>query len=251
MNQIDFLILLLYLFTCSALGFYKLRFVVNIRNYVLGTGKFSTPVLISTFFATAIGTGATVGITNSIHKFGIVFALPLMCVFISRITTAEILAMSKKRFSNLLTLNQIMYQEYKNSGLLISNCTSLLQCIGSVTLQLIGMGNLLTYFFGIPYPISVTFIALFINFYCFLGGIRSVVITDFFQFIVFFISLPIACGVIFKEIGGFQALKTVVVQDYQAVKFDTSTISTFLAGPVVPMPILPELNAVKTSVPFT
>ena len=94
-----------------------------------------------------------------------------------------------------------MKKLYGYIGLYITSVASFFHGIGILALQIVALGLLFEHFLAIPYEYGVLIAMGVITMYSALGGIRAVAFTDVFQFLIFVIILPIACGYISIKIG--------------------------------------------------
>lgn len=229
MHLLDFGIIGSYFLICITLGLTKSKLVKNIKDYTLGRSHFSTAVLVSTIFATSISSSSSIGKIENIYKYGLIYAVPSLFIFIYWLITAKLFARVIDRFRNCLSLNEIMQNVYGKPGLVLTNCSTLIDSIGFITIQFVGIGSLLSYFFGVPYLVGVLIAFFIIALYSFFGGIRAVLITDVFQFAIFFIAFPIAGSFLYRDVGGYEGIKTVINNNYKSIYFDRSNIWLFFS----------------------
>jgi len=229
MQSLDVAIVFVYLLGCIILGISKSKLVQNIKDYTLGNNHFSTAMLVSTIFATSISSSSSVGKIENIYKYGLIYAAPSLFIFIYWLITARIFAKIADRFKGCLSLNEIMQNTYGAPGLVLTNCSTLIDSIGFITIQFVGMGTLLSYFFNIPYLAGVLTAFFVVTFYSFWGGIRSVLVTDVFQFLIFFIVFPIACGFLYRDVGGYESIRGIISNNYKSLHSSTGNLWVFFS----------------------
>ncbi|MFQ3307571.1 MAG: Na+/proline symporter [Candidatus Midichloriaceae bacterium] len=203
-NILDITIVGLYLFVCLVIGFYNSGKIKNLKEYTVGNRNFPTAILVATIFATSIGAHATIGTVDLIYRVGIVFLVARLCLPISLFILSYLFANNLQKFSHLISFTDIMKELYGEIGCTITKVLLLCYNIGILAGQAISIGYLFNYFFGMTYFWGIILGFGVITIYSSLGGILAVAFTDFFQFTIFFIALPVACGVAYNDMGGYE-----------------------------------------------
>ena len=203
LSFVDIAIVVVYMVTCLAIGFYKSSKIKNIREYAIGNRDFSTLVVVSTLFATFVS-AVRIGEISNVYAYGLVFAIPFCLIPINWTIVKFVYAKNIWRFDGCISMSEIMERLYGNLGKNMTNIAALLNGIGILTIQAVAIGLLLQYFFSISYFSGVLIGMTSITVYSSIGGIRAVVLTDVFQFLIFFVALPVACGYSFHQVGSFR-----------------------------------------------
>ena len=201
--MIDIAIVSVYLGVCVFIGFYKIKKLRNIREYVLGDGNVSTFVLASSFFATAMGAGSCIGAIAIIYKKGALYAFPQFFSFLYWVIMGQIFSRDLSRFRKFISLSEIMSFLYGKVAGWISSAMIIINGLGVIAVQMTALGHVAKYFFSIDYAAGALVGGGVILLYSFYGGFKPVVMTDFFQTSLFFVALPIACGFLLKKVGNF------------------------------------------------
>lgn len=108
------------------------------------------------------------------------------------------------KFRRFITLSEGMTFLYGRMAGWISTIMIIINGIGTVALQITAIGHVANYFFGFDYVIGAAVGAGVMLAYSVYGGFRPIVMTDFFQSVLFFLALPIACGFMLKNFGNAQ-----------------------------------------------
>lgn len=239
---IDLAIIAAYMLLCLYVGCKGIGKIRNIKDYTLGSGNISTATLVATLYATYLGAGATIGTVERVSAIGAVFAVTLFVKPISWWLAYIIFGKNIKQFKGYITSADIMMSLYGNFGRFISIICSVLLNVATVAAQAIAIGYLLSYFLEIPLALGVFIGMGTIIFYSAIGGVRAVVVTDVFQFSIFYVLFPILCGLLLYEMGGWEKVNEMIPADKWSMKIDTSDKAYIFWGSILYM-ILPEHSA--------
>ena len=158
------------------------------------------------------------------------------------------------KFSKHITLSSIMFELYGNVGGWTTNVCVLVASISALAIEVTAIGYLFEYFFGLDYKLGAIIGFSIITIYCILGGIKAVAITDVFQFIIFFIGFPLACGYIYNDAGGINEIIEKVPHRHKSTDFLFNNTSLFLGYsfwsilPVISAPFIQRLLMAKNRV---
>jgi SSS family solute:Na+ symporter len=203
---IDFSIVVIYLLACLIIGFKKENKVKNLKEYAIGSGNISTFALIAMIFSTHIGAGATVGEVERIFTLGMFYAAAYIFNPFFWIITAKIYTNNIENFRGCISLTDIMYKLYGPTGRWLTVFFSIILSVGLVATQFSAIGFLLEHFFAVQFQFGVIFGGLIICMYVAFGGAKAIITTDVFQFIIFYIAIPLACALAFAHVNGIEGL---------------------------------------------
>ena len=200
--SIDIAIVAGYMAVCLVIGLFKYGKIKNIRDYTLGIKPFSTPVLFATTFATMVSV-RYIGDVSKIYELGLVYIIPLFFVSLSWLVLAKLLAPNLQLFRsrNFISLSDIMEYWYGSTGRWVTNFLSIFLSVALTAVNTIAIGYLLHYFLGIPENTGMFVGLLIVTSYSVVGGVTSVAFTDVFQFLIFFLILPIACFIAYQNVN--------------------------------------------------
>lgn len=210
---IDMLLICAYLLLCLYIGCRKAGNIRNIKDYAIGVGNISTPILVATIYATHLGAGATIGIMEKIYHIGLSFALIELLFSPIRWIITLVIYRNIEQFKNCLTPSDIMARLYNSPGRIVMNVGVLINSIAIVAAQIVALGYLMHYFLEIPIFICVLVGAGTVIIYSMMGGIRAVVVTDVLQFALFYVILPISCVLFIKQIGGWGTVYNLIPEE--------------------------------------
>lgn len=204
--MIDVSIIISYLILSLIVGFVKGRNVKTMKDFSIASQSYSTPVLMATIIATNIGGSATIGNTQKIFTFGIIFILVILAEPIFMMFIAYFMAHRMGKFKGMLSVGEIMGKLYGKPARCITGISSTLLSIGVVGAQIVAIGYLLNFFTGIPYFWGVLIGCGTVTCYSTFGGIRAVTSTDVLQFFILIITIPMICVMALDHIGGYSKL---------------------------------------------
>ena len=206
--SIDFLIVYTFLAITLVIGIRAGKGVKDIRDYVIANKSFGTGALVLTYLATNITGAGVLHVADLIFSKGIIIVVAGLGVMISYIITAFFIAPKIIRFSNCLTMGDLMKELYGPLSGIIAGILGFLTTISIAGMDLIGISIICETLLGIKASWVIIIIALLLAIYSARGGIRSVTATDIFQFLVFIIGLPTIAYFILNKAGGIQAVFT-------------------------------------------
>lgn len=228
LHAIDITIIIGYLVFCLVIGLMKFGKIKNIRDYTLGTRPFSSTVLVATTFATMIGSKQIIGNIGKVYEMGVVFVIPLFFVPLCWIILAKIFVPSLPFFhkQKFMSLSDIMEYYYGILGRWVTNVISIIVTMGVTATSAIAIGYLLHYFLNTPEILGMFIGVSIVTIYSAFGGIMSVAFTDVFQFLIFFIALPVASISSFQEVGSLNAVISILPQSHLSI--DKSNVVLFI-----------------------
>lgn len=203
LHPIDYGIIALYIIVLFGIGFRFARSKLeDTEDYLLAGRTLTLPAFVATLVSTWYG--GILGVGEFSYRYGLsnwfVFGLPY---YIFAAIFAFFLA-GKVRETNLYTIPDRLYEFYdRKTGLLGSLFTFLMISPAPYILMLAVLINLL---FGWSMVLSVTAGTLFSIIYVYFGGFRSVVKTDFFQFILMFLGFILILTIAVSRFGGWHFL---------------------------------------------
>ena len=229
---IDMVIVLSYMVGCVILGFIKFDQIKNIRDYTLGSRPFTTTVLIATTFATAISAHKTIGSVGKSYSMGLVFILSMFLIPIGWFIMARLLSNNLQFFhqKQFLTLGEIMEYWYGKTGKWLTSICAIAFTLGITAGGSIAIGKLFHYFFGMNETLSMLVALGIVTLYSTFGGIKAVAITDVFQFLIFYIALPIACAIGYHNIGGYHTIINSLPSSHLTIDGDNIMLFLGMAG---------------------
>ncbi len=204
--MIDNLIIAAYLVIVLVYGFYKSRNITTMRQFSIAEQNYSLPIMVATVTATAIGGGATFGITSSVFTEGVVYILiafgnPLNLLLVSQFFVDKI-----DGLNDCISVGDIMEKFYGKPARIIAGLCGGFYSAAAIGGQVTAIGFIVNYFLGWPFIIGVLIGCGALVIYSTFGGIKAVTATDLLQFAVLIIAVPMVCNIGLNLVGGYNAL---------------------------------------------
>lgn len=252
----DILIIGGYLLACLIIGLYKSTKVKGIKDYAIGDKNFSTLVIISTIFATFMSANQIIGKTEQIYKLGLVFGAAILFIPLNWIIVKNIYAKNISRFDGCISMSEIMEKLYGNCGSIVSSIIIIITAVGILAIQVTAIAYLFQYFLDLSYAQGVLIGIGILTFYSALGGVRAVALTDVFQFLIFFLILPIACGYAYFKAGGYENIITSLPESHFTLYNNGSLLLffsyvLFIVAPAIHAPYAQRLLMAKNKKQLT
>lgn len=204
--MIDSIIIGIYLVGVLIVGLISGRNIKDVHEYSVAKNTFSTFVLMAAIFATLVGGGSTMGVSEKVFSTGIVFLLLCLCFIIRDIITAFFIVPRFDQFGDCLTVGDIMAKYYGRTGKILVGVAGTLQGSVFLGMQVAASGHLFNYFLDLPYAWGVVIGMGVVIVYSAFGGIRAVTITDVVQFSVLIVAIPMTFTIGVDMVGGFPGL---------------------------------------------
>ncbi len=189
-HLVDIGIVSAYLLFTMYVGLRSGKNVKTLRQFAISDRKFSTPFLVGTIFATVIGATSILSRSERIFTAGMIFIILSFTRPISTYLVGHFIAPRSERFMGLLSIGHIMGALYGKKAQLITGIAAGLDAISTVACQVTAIGFLFNYFLGISFELGVFIGYAIIIGYTAFGGMKSVVTTDFLQFLFVLVILP-------------------------------------------------------------
>lgn len=204
--NVDYCIILIYLFAMLAVGIFVGRDVVNLKDYAIANKQYGTPILMLTMMATFMGGGTTTGNTSAIYSAGIIWVIVSMAFVISACFAAKYMAPKfDERFEGMLSSGDLIKYFYGSTAEKFASIVCIVSCVLVVTIQLIALGHVFNQFMNIPIIWGVLIAGGTLIVYSSFGGIKSVTITDVIQFGILIVMVPIIASIVVNDVGGIRA----------------------------------------------
>ena len=181
-------------------GLLASRRVKTLKEFSIGNKDFSTATLTSTIVATWTGGGFMFYALQNIYTNGLQFIIPLIGSSLCLLLTGQVLAVRMGEFLNKISVAESMGDLYGPIVRIITAISGILGAIGSLAIQFQVIAKMLTLLLGFKGPGVTIAAASIVILYSAFGGIRSVIITDLFQFIAFVIFIPILALIVWNHL---------------------------------------------------
>jgi SSS family solute:Na+ symporter len=202
---IDWVIVVVYLIGSLLIGVYANKFIHSTRAYLIGGGRSGTSLNVATYIGTGLGlvTLMYASIDGFSHGFAFV-TLALIGLAVGLILGSTGLVIGPLRRLNLMTISEYFEKRYSRNVRVVGG--SICALAGIVNMGLFPkMGaTFITYATGLHVSVEdptivvniiTSILIIMVLIYTVLGGMVSVIITDYIQFVV--LSIGMALGVYF------------------------------------------------------
>ena len=205
--SLDYLIVYTFLLITLVIGLRAGRGVKDIREYATASKMFGTGALVLTWLATDVAGETVLDMASSVRTVGIIQPLAVFggCG-IALLLQAIFFAPKFTKFPDCLTMGDVMGKLYGANSKIITGILGLLTTICVAGMELIALGLLCESLLGLDYRWGVGVGGLILAMYSAHGGIKSVTVTDVFQFLVLLVVLPIIAVWALDYAGGIQAI---------------------------------------------
>lgn len=242
---------LLFLFVTVIIAATQSRGIETFENFALSKGFFGQYAVLFTIVASFVGGGVIMGTANETFSTGIVYVVGLSGFAVQLVLTGLVVAPRFQRFSNFLSLGDIVRQAYGQRAQILMGIFWLIFCVGLIAVQIKALGALFSLFIPASPTVNALIGASIVIGYCTFGGIRAVVATDVFQFIMMVIALPLLLFFALNALGGVEGFLARVPQDFLTLpghstwpKIITLFLSFLFADALIP-PVVQRLLMVQ------
>lgn len=204
-STFDVVITALYIVGMFGLGVYFATKINNTQEYFLGSRSWGWMLIAFTIIATNLGAGYTVGASGKAVSEGVSAVWFLTAQSLSFIVLAYIMV---PRIYPLkaLTIAEFFEDRYSKGLRWVAGITL---CAGTFALlpaQVVAGTRIVQMLTGFEYESCFVFIGLIIIVYTAMGGLPSVVYTDFLQTLLIALGFVVAVPILLNNAGGFHSL---------------------------------------------
>ncbi|MGK7379671.1 sodium:solute symporter family protein [Planococcus sp. 1R117A] len=200
-------ILVVYMVSVIAIGWYMKSRVHNETDYLAAGGKLGVWVGGATLAATQMSAGTAIGSVGFHYQVGYNYSWIWISIWASWVIMALFIAPKMKSFFNThraLTIPDLLGTRFESNAIRIISVVILIICFGmTIVAELVGGSYLLNVVFGLPETIGVLILAGVFILYTVLGGLFAIAYTDFLQMMVFAVGFLVAVPFAISAAGGF------------------------------------------------
>ena len=188
----------------------------SLKKYALGDKKYGAAALTFTFVATFIGAATTTGGVANIFQDGLIYTLVHIASIIAFLFFAFGISHKMHHFRDCISVGSIMNKLYGKNTRIISSSISIITSLLIISAQILALSFVCELLPGINKNMAVTISGFIVVLYSVRGGIKSVAFTDFIQFAVLVLVIPLlAFTVLAKTDGVIELFKQVPVEKLQ------------------------------------
>ncbi|XP_069115976.1 sodium-coupled monocarboxylate transporter 2-like [Argopecten irradians] len=190
----DYVVIAIFLCICMGIGVYygyQTNKNPTLENYFLGNRRLLLLPVSMSLFVTFLSAISLMGVPAEVYAFGVigvyVFAANSFSVLIASVTIVPLLYPL-----GLTSTYEYLQMRFRSKGVrILGTMIGMLQTIAYMGVTLYAPALALQIVAGIPLWLSLVVIGLVGTAYTAIGGIKSVVWTDVFQFVMIFIGIAI------------------------------------------------------------
>jgi SSS family solute:Na+ symporter len=202
-GTIDLVVIALYFVFILIVGMISYRKVKNETDYSLAGRSLGYPTLIGAITATAIGSGATLGVGGLSHNFGIVVVWSIIAYALGLLGFSVIAGVIRR--IKYWTIPEVLLARYGNTARIISAVFLLLGLIALFGVQVAALGTVFTAvggtLWGVTYGQAVLVAGAVMIAYTFAGGMFALAYTEIVQAVLLLVILGVLLPVfLFKGI---------------------------------------------------
>ncbi len=222
-------IVAIYLVAILLLGLWSGRRIESMQQFAVAGRNFTSLAIFATLSASFIGGGFSIGNAEKVYLFGITNIAALWGFSLKEIMVGTFIAPRMGRFSDVISVGDIMKHDYGTAGKIITGIFSFLLCTGIVGAQVGGIGIVFHAFTGMPHTLGILIGCGIVIAYTSFGGMRAIVFTDIVQFLVLAVAMPVALWLGVRQAGGWAVVKAAVPLSHWQIPGDTMTTVAFLS----------------------
>ncbi len=189
------------------IGLYYGRGVNTIQTYAVGDRKFSTLSIAATIVATYVSGDLFIAYVAETYKEGLFFIIAAFSGVICLLTIGWLFGPKMKEFFSDLSVAETMGRLYGRKVRIITAFASIGLAIGMTAVQIKVFSTVFAHFFSVPSLYAVLVSSFIVIFYSAFGGIRSVVVTDIFQFFSFSVFIPMFTLFLWHGFSNYDLIK--------------------------------------------
>ena len=204
--NIDVMIVVGYLLLTLYIGIKSSKKITTFKEYAIGSGNFTIPVLTATLLATLLGTENLMGLSESVYSEGIIWILLFFGNSFRYILIANYISPRIHHYHGTLSAADIMGKMYTNKSRIVTAIVGTISSVGGIAAQIVAIGYLSQEFLGINAIVGIVVSASVIVIYSSMGGINAVAYTDVLQFIFLMVAVPVVSYFVFSKAGGVEGI---------------------------------------------
>ena len=252
--MLDIAIVVIFFVINILIGIYSGRNINTFSEYSVWKRSFGSFALCASLTASFLGGGYIMGNAAKAYSMGMVYAYGLIGFSVKELLVGLLIAPRMEKYNDCHSVGDIIGKHYGHKAKVTTGVFSLLVCIGILGSQVSAIGVLFSTFFSVPTNTGILIGFGIIIFYSSLGGMRGVVYTDTFQFLIIMIGIPLilVCGI--SYIGGWQhfvnSVPSAKVNPFNKTSDQQALIGlflTFLLGEVLVPPYVQRLFMAKST----
>lgn len=252
--SLDLFIIFAFLIINLVIGYLSSKNILSFEHFSVGHRSFSSVLIFCTLSATFLGGGYTLGNANQVYAHGWVYSFALLGFSLKEVLVACFIAPRMGDFNDCHSIGDIIEKTYGRHAKMFTGVLSLIVCGGILGAQVGAISAILRTTTTID-PVLGAIISLSVLLiYASLGGMRAVVFTDAFQFLILAIGIPLTALLGWRYVGGWSQISASVPHDFiyflsdgKHTLFFLLMFVTFIFGETLVPPYVQRLFMAKSA----
>lgn len=252
--MLDVAVVVIFFLINILIGIYSSKNITTFSEFSVWKRSFGSFAICATLTASFLGGGYIMGNSAKAYSIGMVYAYGLLGFSLKELLVGLYIAPRMHQYNDCHSVGDIIGRHYGHKAKFVTGIFSLLICIGILGSQVSAIGVLFSIFFDIPTHIGIFIGFGIIIFYSAVGGMRGVVYTDTFQFLIIMIGIPLILIYGVSYLGGWHHfIKAVPIEKLNPFLTAHSQLTlvslflTFLCGEVLVPPYVQRLFMSKST----
>lgn len=222
-------IIIIYLVLVLLIGLWAGRGVKDMKDYATAGKSFGALAIFATLSASFIGGGFSTGNAEKVFLVGISNIVALWGFSLKEIFVARYIAPKMAKYPDAISVGDIIEPHYGRLARVFSGVFGVLLCAGILGAQVGAMGYVFNLFMGIEREIGIMLGCGIVILYATIGGMRSVVWTDIFQFAILAVGLPLTLYFGIQHAGGWDSVMQAAPSDHTALDLTPAAMLSLAA----------------------
>jgi SSS family solute:Na+ symporter len=213
MSKIDIIVVVAYFVALLVIIVFSKK-PKSMSDFAIDGQRAAGPIIFATLCASFIGPGYTLGIAEKGFSTGFLYLFVYLGFSIQMILVGIFIAPRLRKYMGAFTVGDIMGYHYGKASRFFTGILSMLFCAGIVGVVARASGVILKNAIGLPFLWGVILSALVVVVYSSIGGMRTVIHSDVFQFVMLGIALPALVISIFIKGPGIGEIISKLPQEF-------------------------------------
>ncbi len=214
MHFIDWIVISIYLVLLVLVVLRSRVKGMTMKFFAIDKQRTTSLLVFATLSASFIGPGYTLGLTEQGYQTGLLFFFVYLGFTIQTILIGIFVAPKLRNYVGAYTVGDILGFHYGKISRVFTGLISMLYCAGIVGIVAKVSGLLLEGTLGIPFFWGVIVSTIIVVLYSTLGGMRTVLFTDMFQFSMLTLAVSLFCITIFIKAPGVDVIVSNLPQSF-------------------------------------
>src|SRR6476619_3956532 len=229
--MLDQIIIFSYLVILLFIGLYTRSRGLDIKSY----GKIDASIqgsvlfLLTTVFTNSVGGGTVIGLSERVVTENLSYVYAMMLTILVDIVVASFILPKIAKHYGVISIGDIVEKHYGKFGIILSGFSTRLVSFGYIAVQISASSKIFEYVLQVNYAEGVVLSYLIVITYTAIGGLRSIIFTDFVQFIAVVLFIPIIAIVGLYKLGVPDFVASIPSTKYSIRQLLPDTVLLFIS----------------------